>query len=646
MCVMAAWSLRMIAGGVRSLSKASHTAEDRQLELAPHPAESEPRPTEVGIADLSMYWQPFSARPKLFLRLGRSWLLLLCMMLAFASAPSAQQASEASTDQEGPTQTSQGSGAGAHFSIRTSSPRETLASFLELGEQVRAALTDYDAAHDREAADRLSRVVDQWISLIDLSQVPEATRQVVGAETGAYLLDIFNRRAPPELLAVPDADAFKKDGAVAYLVPGTPFRVVPMATGPRQGEFLFSENTVQTAPRFFQTVEDLPSKSRDSVDTAVSEFRRLTGPLVPRGLSGAVPQNLEEPILGTPIWKIMAVLILASAVALLLFVWNRVTTSPAWGGLVGERWRRLLTPMAAVLALFGLQYYFVSEIILLGQFAAGVYTVLTALIFLAMAWGFWVFVLAAFETAISRSDRPEQGFDAHMLRLIARLLGFVGGVIILAYGAQDVGLPVFSLLAGLGIGGLAIALAIRPTLENLIGGFVLFLDRPIRVGDFCTFGTQSGTVESIGVRSSQIRAADRSLITVPNAQFADMQIINWAKCDRMLIKQTLGLRYETNEDQLRFVLEKLRIMLTEHPRIDSETVRARFSDFGTSSLNVDIRAYVLTQDWNDFFAIREAIQLRIMAIVGESGTALAFPSQTLYMTKDTGLSAGPGEKAT
>ena len=254
-------------------------------------------------------------------------------------------------------------------------------------------------------------------------------------------------------------------------------------------------------------------------------------------------------------------------------------------------------------------------------------------------------MLAIFATAISRRTLPEQKFDANMLRLIARILGFIGGILILAYGAQDIGLPVFSLLAGLGIGGLAIALAIRPTLENLIDGFILYLDRPIRVGDFCTFGDSSGTVDSIGIRSTQIRGLDRTLITVPNAQFADLQIVNWAQCDRMLIQQTIGLRYETAEDQLRYVIVKLREMLIGHPRIDSESVRVRFSEFGASSLDVSVRVYAMTREWNDFFAIKEDVQFRIMTIVEQSGTGFAFPSQTLYMRRDDGLDPTLGEKA-
>jgi MscS family membrane protein len=166
---------------------------------------------------------------------------------------------------------------------------------------------------------------------------------------------------------------------------------------------------------------------------------------------------------------------------------------------------------------------------------------------------------------------------------------------------------------------------------------ILFIDQPVRVGDFCSFGDKMGTVENIGIRSTQVRALDRTLISIPNSTFADMEIVNWAECDQMLIRTTIGLRYETESDQLRYVLAKLREMLHAHPRIDHNTVRVRFAGYGASSLDVDLRIYALTREWNDFYAIREDVFLRVNEIVRESGTEFAFPSQALYMSRDQGL---------
>jgi len=284
-----------------------------------------------------------------------------------------------------------------------------------------------------------------------------------------------------------------------------------------------------------------------------------------------------------------------------------------------------------------LRFFVAFEVNVVGTFAQSVFIAATLVIDIAIVWIFWLVVLTLFEWIISSPKIPDESLDANLLRLCARIVGFVGGAWILVYGAQDLGLSVFGLLAGLGVGGLAVALAIRPTLENLIGGAILYMDRPVRVGDFCTFGNHTGTIESIGLRSTQVRALDRTLISVPNATFVDMEIINWAKCDRMLILATIGLRYETEPDQLRYVLAMLREMFHAHPKIDRTTVRVRFAKYGASSLDVEIRVYALTREWNEFYAIREDVFLRVNEIVGKSGTGFAFPSQTLYWGRDDGL---------
>jgi MscS family membrane protein len=127
--------------------------------------------------------------------------------------------------------------------------------------------------------------------------------------------------------------------------------------------------------------------------------------------------------------------------------------------------------------------------------------------------------------------------------------------------------------------------------------------------------------------------------TIPNATFSDMKITNLTLRDRMLVNPTLSLRYETTPDQLRYALAKLRELLLAHPRVTPDPARVRFGGFGDCSLNVDVFAYVNTQDWNEFLAIREDLHLRMMDIVAESGTGFAFPSRTLYFARDKGLDA-------
>jgi MscS family membrane protein len=212
----------------------------------------------------------------------------------------------------------------------------------------------------------------------------------------------------------------------------------------------------------------------------------------------------------------------------------------------------------------------------------------------------------------------------------------VAGFALLAL-LQNVGINVTGVLAGLGIGGLAVALAAQKSLENLFGGLTLIVDQPVRVGDFCRFGDRVGTVEEIGLRSTRLRTLDRTVVSIPNGEFAGLQLENFAQRDRVWLSARLGLRYETTPDQLRHVLVEIRTMLYAHPRVHPDPARIRFVGFGDYSLDLEIFAYVLTADYSEFLAIREDIYLRIMDIVAASGTGFAFPSQTTYLARDSGL---------
>ncbi len=204
---------------------------------------------------------------------------------------------------------------------------------------------------------------------------------------------------------------------------------------------------------------------------------------------------------------------------------------------------------------------------------------------------------------------------------------------------QNFGINVTGLLAGLGIGGLAVALAAQKTVENLFGGVTLIADQPVRVGDFCRFGDRIGTVEEVGLRSTRVRTLDRTVVTVPNSEFSALQLENFSRRDRIWFHTTIGLRYETTPDQLRYVLVELKRLLVSHPRVHPEPARPRFVGFGAYSLDVEIFAYIQTSDFDDFLAVREDLLLRIMDLVAASGSGFAFPSQTIYAGADGGLDA-------
>ncbi len=220
----------------------------------------------------------------------------------------------------------------------------------------------------------------------------------------------------------------------------------------------------------------------------------------------------------------------------------------------------------------------------------------------------------------------------------------VSQVLLLALGMvavlNELGFQVASLLAGLGIGGIALALAAQKTVENLFGSVAIGVDQPFRVGDFVKVeDLVTGTVEAIGMRSTRIRTLDRTIITIPNGKLADMRAETFAVRDRIRLFANLGLVYDTTGAQLRAVLQGLEAALREHPKIFPEGVGVRFNEFKDSSLNVEVTAWFQTADWNEFTLIRQELYLRFMDIVERAGTSFAFPTRTVHVV---GERNGPG----
>jgi MscS family membrane protein len=226
-----------------------------------------------------------------------------------------------------------------------------------------------------------------------------------------------------------------------------------------------------------------------------------------------------------------------------------------------------------------------------------------------------------------------------IVRLVQRLVTataiLIGGLVFL----HTLDFNLTAALAGLGVGGLAVAFAAQKTLENLFGGVMITSDQPIRVGDFCKFGDQQGTVEDIGLRSTRFRTLDRTVVSVPNGQLAAINLENFGLRDKIWFHPTIQLRYETSADQLRYVLAAIRHLLYAHPKIETQSARIRFVGLGASSLNIEIFAYVYATDYAVFLEVQEDLLLRIVEIIEKSGTSFAFPSHTAYIAQDRGLDA-------
>lgn len=233
-----------------------------------------------------------------------------------------------------------------------------------------------------------------------------------------------------------------------------------------------------------------------------------------------------------------------------------------------------------------------------------------------------------FATSSYALSRPGSGA---LVSLSARVLRFFLMALALLMVISELGYSVSSVLAGLGIGGIALALGAQKTLENLFGAFALAIDQPIREGELVRVDDVVGRVENIGLRSTRIRTFDRTLVTIPNGKLSELRLETFAARDRIRLHTFLGVEYRTTAAQLQQVLDGMRAVLRGHPRLWTETMSVTFARLGESSLDIEVVAWFLTTDFDEFRVIREEVLVQFLSVVEKAGTSVAFPTRTVHL---------------
>ena len=223
---------------------------------------------------------------------------------------------------------------------------------------------------------------------------------------------------------------------------------------------------------------------------------------------------------------------------------------------------------------------------------------------------------------------------AHFMPLIKKALAALVIVFGVLMGIKSLGVDVGAVLTGLGIGGLAFAFAAQDTIANLFGSFVVVLDHPFKVGDYIRIGSNEGTVEDIGLRSTRLRSSARTQIVLPNKTVAAEPVINFTRMPQRRVDQTIGLTYNTTAEQMEAALGDIRRILQDDPGVHQEFVTVNFAEYNASSLDIQITYFTADPDFKKHLYVRERINLKIMRAVAERGLSFAFPTQTLHVDDD------------
>ncbi len=379
--------------------------------------------------------------------------------------------------------------------------------------------------------------------------------------------------------------------------------------------WLFSSETLQDVPRAFEEINN-------------------------PGIERFIPRPLRETkIFSLPLWRWIAILLSVAVALLCASLLTRALIPllrPVVRGMTGHEDDRYLLslrrPVSLIVLALAMRLLAHLAVSLLGRaFWTNVSEVL------AIAGFSWLVIRFSDIVSDLRSRQLLRKHTSSQLAVLAlahrlfKILVVLMAAVLLLHGA---GVNVSAMLAGLGIGGIALALAAQKTLEDLFGGIALITRDAVRVGDFCQLADQTGTIEDIGLGSTRIRTLDRTIVTIPNAKMSQLSLENYSVREKIWFHHLFGVRYETSLVQMHSVLDQITGMLRTHPKVERESARIRLIEFGASSLNLEIFAYVLETDYGAFLEVQEDLLLRVMGIVAASGTGLALPSQITYLDRE------------
>tara|TARA_B100000902_G_scaffold280180_1_gene265985 strand:- start:4790 stop:5890 length:1101 start_codon:yes stop_codon:yes gene_type:complete len=232
-----------------------------------------------------------------------------------------------------------------------------------------------------------------------------------------------------------------------------------------------------------------------------------------------------------------------------------------------------------------------------------------------------------------RAEESENKMDDQLVPFAIEIIRFISYILFFfVILGQVFNVNATGLITGLGIGGIAIAMASKESLENLLSSFTIFLDKPFTVGDIVTIGNVTGVVEKVGFRSTRIKTFDKSIVTVPNKKMVDAELDNLGLRPVRRVKFYVGLTYETSAKKIKEIVHDIQHLIDNHPKTNQEG-KVRFQEFGASSLDILVLYYVNSPLWEDLIDVKEDINFNIMEIVNKHNSDFAFPSTTVYLQK-------------
>jgi len=523
--------------------------------------------------------------------------------------------------------------------VDTSSPRATLNSFRTNVDDIWEFFGgEYWESPSYKLLSQAMVLAVRALKTLDLSQTSPTTRIEVGYDGATYLYEVIARIPMPADEDIPDASAFTTvDGPASWTIPHTEITIARITDGPRKGEFLFTPETVNRAEEFYRKVQHLPYRVSVPLEHAAELREYMPGWMIPIAAVKRLPDWMLKVALGQAVWKWSAFALLLLVVIGLLFTVHKLlgrfhSDKPFYKYL-----RQLALPVVIIILMNPSAYLLTEQINFIGNIARSVNLITGIITYLMATWAAWVGSLLLAELAILSPKVAEDSLDAQLLRLSARIIGIVLGLMLVFYGANQIGIPLVGVLAGVGVGGLAIALAAQDSLKNLLGSLMIFMDQPYKPGERIVVEGHDGFVEQIGLRSTKIRMLGGALTSIPNEKMASLDIENIGRRQFIRRQTNLRLAYDTPPDKIETALAIIEDVLKDHEGMRPEfPPRVFFDEFNTDSLNLFVSYwYHPPKRWQSL-AYDQQVNMQIMRRFDAEGIRLAPPSSMTRWIQENG----------
>lgn len=526
----------------------------------------------------------------------------------------------------------------------TSSPRSTLFGFIDsmknrfnptfgpgglLQRYIDSGKLFIDESEVQRATAEKRQAQERSLRYLDFSSVPEATRAETSWRVCIQLKETLDRMDLPAKTEVPDAEEMKNKGLKSWTIPGTEISIEYVEGGSRPPAYQFSRESVRQIPHLYELIRAFPYRTNETKGFYDLVFNRPTGlalflhRVIPARWFFNFPQWSFTTLFDQPVWKWFFL-----TMTFCLFAgiyWGVVTYAKKGNRKSGsDDSPKALMPPLSLLAMIPPLEFWISEVLRVSpEIFEGVSLLLWAAFYLSLPWLVWI-LGGVVSSWVIRSERVNtEHVDAQLIRLGARLLSTVIGIAVVVEGANRLGLPAYSVIAGLGIGGLAIALAGQQALANLLGSLIIMFEKPFRVGQVIRTSGIEGKVEDIGFRSTRVRTRDNTLVIIPSAALVNSCIENLSLRRTWRIQRTFYLDSRAPIDVIRAVRNDIERLLLASEAINRDELKVTIDRVNMDAYELLVEFCVKVKEESDRLKITENLICDLATLAESKGVLLS-----------------------